>query len=152
MKLAEALQARSDMNKRITQLRQRIDNQTLVQEGEEPDEDPRKLLDEHDRLIASFAKIVADINLTNAKAIVDGVSLTALIARRDALAMQAKTYQSAINECGNKTRRASQTEIRIMATLKVTELQKKLDDIQRDIRLTDNKIQENNWLIDLIES
>ena len=36
MKLAEALQERADLNIRIQQLRSRLENNALVQEGEQP--------------------------------------------------------------------------------------------------------------------
>ena len=36
MKLAEALQERADLNRRIEQLRNRLENSALVQEGERP--------------------------------------------------------------------------------------------------------------------
>ena len=39
MKLAEALQERADLNRKIAQLRQRIAKNVLVQEGELPAED-----------------------------------------------------------------------------------------------------------------
>ena len=38
MKLAEALQERADLNKKIEELRNRLNNCILVQEGEEPGE------------------------------------------------------------------------------------------------------------------
>ena len=44
MKLAEALQERADLNRRIEQLRARIQTNALVQEGEKPAEDPQKLI------------------------------------------------------------------------------------------------------------
>ena len=44
MKLAEALQERADLNRKIEDLRRRLGNVVLVQEGEEPAEDPKKLL------------------------------------------------------------------------------------------------------------
>ena len=40
MKLAEALQERADLNRNIEQLRSRLRNNVLVQEGEQPAEDP----------------------------------------------------------------------------------------------------------------
>ena len=43
MKLAEALQERADLNRNIEQLQSRLNNNVLVQEGEEPAEDPQKL-------------------------------------------------------------------------------------------------------------
>lgn len=50
MKIAEALIERADIQKRIEQLRDRLSNNALVQEGEEPAEDPTSLLSELDRL------------------------------------------------------------------------------------------------------
>jgi hypothetical protein len=43
MKLAEALILRADLQKRIEQLKQRILNNVMVQEGDEPAEDPSQL-------------------------------------------------------------------------------------------------------------
>ena len=51
MKLAEALQERADLNRRIQQLQQRLDNNAMVQEGEAPAEDPAELLAELDRCV-----------------------------------------------------------------------------------------------------
>ena len=48
MKLAEALQERADLNRRIQQLQQRLENNAMVQEGERPAEDPAELLAELD--------------------------------------------------------------------------------------------------------
>ena len=46
MKLAEALQERADLQKRIDQLEARIQSSALVQEGETPPEDPLALMEE----------------------------------------------------------------------------------------------------------
>ena len=43
MKLAEALQERADINRNIEQLKYRLNNNVLVQEGEKPAENPEKL-------------------------------------------------------------------------------------------------------------
>ena len=44
MKLAEALQERADLVNNIERLRSRIRNNALVQEGEEPAENPKELI------------------------------------------------------------------------------------------------------------
>lgn len=54
MKLAEALQERADLNRNIEQLRSRLRNNVLVQEGEQPAEDPIKLKMELDNSIKTF--------------------------------------------------------------------------------------------------
>ena len=43
MKLAEALQERADLNRNIEQLKDRLIHNALVQEGEQPVENPEKL-------------------------------------------------------------------------------------------------------------
>ncbi|KCW30188.1 DIP1984 family protein, partial [Acinetobacter baumannii] len=44
MKLAEALLLRSDQQKKIISLKQRINANVLVQDGDQPSEDPNELL------------------------------------------------------------------------------------------------------------
>lgn len=43
MKLAEALQERADLNRKIEQLKSRLNNNVLVQEGEQTAESPEQL-------------------------------------------------------------------------------------------------------------
>ena len=88
MKLAEALQERADLNRRIQQLQQRLENNAMVQEGEQPAEDPAELLAELDGCAASLETLIARINLTNCQTQVGGESLTALLARRDVLKLK----------------------------------------------------------------
>ena len=51
MKLAEALSMRSDLNTRLYQLQVRLNNNSRIQEGEEPSEDPQALLAELDEVL-----------------------------------------------------------------------------------------------------
>ena len=84
MKLAEALQERADLNRRAEQLRYRLNNNVLVQEGEKPLEDPAALLQELEECYARLEWLIGRINLTNCATRVEGRSLTELIARRPA--------------------------------------------------------------------
>ena len=43
------------------------------------------------------------------------------------------------------------TEIRILSAIPVAELQKKADDLSRDLRVLENLLQSSNWLTDLLE-
>ena len=70
MKLAEALQERADLDRRVQQLQQRLENNAMVQEGESPAEDPAELLAELDGCIGALEQIVARINLTDRKSVV----------------------------------------------------------------------------------
>lgn len=150
MKLAEALQARADLNTRIAQLRSRLNNNALVQEGEKTTEDPAALLTQLDACIAELEDLIRRINLTNSKITVEGKTLTEWIAARDALTLKLGVYRDLVNTAGSGVYRARGTEIRILPAVKVTELQAKVDAMAKELRLTDNRIQAANWANDLI--
>ena len=88
MKLAEALQERADLSRTIEQLSMRLQNNALVQEGEKTVEDPAVLISKLDELILRLENIIARINKTNCNTMIDGVSVTEMIARRDTLKLQ----------------------------------------------------------------
>ena len=150
MKLAEALQERADLNRKIEQLRQRIENNVLVQEGEKSQEDPQALIKELDAAIERLEKLMADINLTNCRTMAGGKTLTELIARKDALSVKLSAYRDIAYEANQNTRRARNTEIKIKSQVKVSSLQKAADDIAAEIRKLDNTLQETNWTTELI--
>ena len=91
MKLAEALQERADINRNIEQLKKRLNNNVLVQEGEQTAEDPEKLKQELDNSLERLTYLIAHINQTNCTTIVEGQTLTALIAKKDTLSFKEDT-------------------------------------------------------------
>ena len=151
MKLAEALQERADLNTKIAELRRRLENSLLVQDGEEPAEDPKQLLKELDGSVERLEKLMAAINLTNCKTTVNGMTLTELIARKDALKVKVSNYKTFVYTVGSGTDRARGTEIKIKAVIKASELQKTVDQLAKEIRLLDNRLQQTNWATDLLE-
>ena len=151
MKLAEALQERADLNRRIEQLRYRLNNNVLVQEGEKPLEDPAALLEELESSFTRLEWLIARINLTNCAVKVEGRSLTELIARRDVLSLRADAYRSLVEEASQNTHRATRTEIKILSAVDVPALQRQADDASRELRLLDNTLQATNWTADLME-
>ena len=84
MKLAEALQERADLNRKISELRNRLGNAILVQEGEDPVEDPTDLISELDNSINRLEYLMAVINHTNDQTKAEGMTLTQIIAKKDA--------------------------------------------------------------------
>lgn len=151
MKLAEALQERADLNRRIEQLRYRLNNNVLVQEGEKPLEDPAALLEELESSFTRLEWLIARINLTNCAVKVEGSSLTELIARRDVLSLRADAYRRLVEEASQNTHRATRTEIKILSAVDVPALQRQADDASRELRLLDNTLQATNWTADLME-
>lgn len=149
MKLAEALQERADLARRIEQLRSRLMNNALVQEGEKPAEEPSALLEELDRCIARSEALMTRINLTNAAMMVEGETLTALLARRDCLKLQLGVWRDLVNTASQTARRAARSEIRIHSAIDVPALQKQVDAASRKLRELDNAIQAVNWTQEL---
>lgn len=68
MKLAEALLLRSDQQKKLASLKQRINANVLVQDGDEPSEDPNELIKQVFALIQESNQLICRIHLTNAQA------------------------------------------------------------------------------------
>ena len=151
MKLAEALQERADLNKKISELTSRIRQNCLVQEGETPDEDPKSLMAELNTCIARLQYLMAAINRTNNTASVNGRTLTDIIAEKDAMGIKHHAYRQFVSEAGNRTARARYSEIKILSAVNVPELQKEADKCAKRIRELDNTLQQANWTIDLSE-
>lgn len=149
MKLAEALQERTDLNRQIEQLKMRLSNNAIVQEGEAPSEDPKVLLSELNNSITKLEELIGRINLTNCATIVDGKTLTELIAKKDCLSIKVGAYQDFVFQASQTARRATRTEIKILSTVDVKDIQKEIDKLSKELRLLDNKIQETNWTTEL---
>ena len=151
MKLAEALQERADINRNIEQLKNRLKNNVLVQEGEKTAEEPEKLKHELDMAIERLVYLISRINLTNSQMRVSGQTLTELIAKRDALSLKIQTYKDTVNAGSQISYRARNTEIKIKPAIVVMDWQAEIDNMAKELRLLDNKLQESNWNIDLME-
>ena len=151
MKIAEALILRADIQKRIAQLRTRLNNNAKVQENEEPAENPELLLTELENLISQLNDLIVKINRTNTLSKIDGISLVELIAKKDTLSQKAGILREFIEIASQKVNLYSMTEIKVFSTVNVSELQKKLDKLSKEIRETDTKLQQANWTIDLVE-
>ncbi len=149
MKLAEALQERADLNRRIQQLQQRLNSNAVVQEGELPAEDPAELLAELDGCVENLERLIARINLANCRTEVNGENLTSLLARRDMLTVKLGAYRNLAQSASQVSRRATRTEIKLLSTVNVKELQKQVDQMAKELRLLDNSIQETNWNTEL---
>ena len=151
MKLAEALQERADLNRKIEELRRRLTNVVLVQEGEDPAEEPAELLKELSGAVSRLEELMAAINLTNCRTKTDGRTLTELIAKKDALTLKLSAYRDLVYTAGQNTSRARGTEIRVKALLKASDLQREADSMAKELRELDNLLQETNWKTKLIE-
>ena len=150
MKLAEALQLRGDLQKRMMQLSDRLMQNARVQEGEKPAEDPEALLAEYESGAGQLEELMARINRTNCETRTGEGTLTELLARRDCLKMRVKTYHDFLMAASSLTQRGMRTEIKVFSTVPVPEYRKKADALSRQLRETDNAIQAANWTTELL--
>lgn len=147
MKLATALAERSDIQNRINTISVRLDNNAKVQEGDVPAEDPKALMEELDRLIVRLEDLVARINLTNSGTVYEGKTITELLAHRDCLKKKVSVLRDFLDTASD---RVTRTEIKIVSTVPVTEIQKTVDGLSKELRNVDEKIQELNWTTELV--
>ena len=138
MKLATALSERADLQKRISKAE------------EKPAEEPEVLLKELNDCLLRLEELMARINKTNNMTRAGDQTITDLIAKRDCLKTRVKIMRDFLNASSDMVNRYSKTEIKICSTVSVAELQKKVDAWSKQLRETDEKIQELNWLTELI--
>ncbi len=150
MKLATALSERADLQERLSELGIRLNNNSKVQEGEKPSEEPGELLEELDRIIRRMEELIARINLTNSRTVRDGKTITELLARRDCLKSKIQIMRNFLDNASNRTHRMTHSEIKIVSTVPVADLQKKVDALSKELRECDELIQELNWTTELL--
>jgi Family of unknown function (DUF6847) len=150
MKLAEALALRSDIQKKLASLRQRIGNNAIIQEGNEPHENPNKLLKEAFGVLKELRDLVEKINTANASnKLPDGRTITEAIAQNDELIQKHSLLQHAISSSVKEPSRHRRTEIKWVACIDVKKIQKQSDDLSKKIRELNLMIQETNWKVKL---
>lgn len=152
MKLAEALILRADCQKKISQLRSRLTRCVKVQEGEQPPEDPQVLLGELSGSIAQLTTLIQRINRTNSNTAFEPGNLSDALARRDTLAIQRNALQNLVQEAALTQNRYSHSEVRLVSTVNVANLQRQVDSFSQEYRLLDTQIQSLNWQVELLES
>ena len=150
MKLAEALLIRADQKKKILSLRERIAQNALAQEGDDPREDIAKLIAECFAVIAAQQALVLKIDVANAAAkLPDGRPLAEVLAARDVLMQQHSVLKSAVDATHKEEDRYSPREIKWVPQIDVAATQKQMEDYSRKIRELNVLIQETNWRVEL---
>ena len=151
MKLAEALSIRKDLQKRIAQLQQRLQNNVKVQEGDEPSEQPDELMKELDSCLVQLEDLIWRINATNMQTVnAQGVTLTRLMAERDVLTMRINALRGVFEKASASQDRYSRSEIKMLTVVDVKQLGKQIDDLSARLRTLDIEIQSLNFATELL--
>ncbi|MGA7886287.1 MAG: DIP1984 family protein [Acidobacteriaceae bacterium] len=151
MKLAEALAERSDCQVRIEELKKRIVRSARVQEGEKPAEDATALLKEADTLFARLLELISAINRTNSRTAFDSQrTISDAIADRDATGKKRDFLVTIAEAASTRQDRYSKSEVKFVATVSVSDIQRQVDHLAKHYRELDTAIQELNWKTELI--
>ena len=151
MKLAEALAERSDCQKRIEEIRNRLDGSARIQEGEQPAEDPGELLAEANRIHTRLLELISAINRTNSRTAFDTErTISDVIAQRDVMGKRRKFLSDVAGAANSRWDRHLKSELRYVVTLPVAQLRTEADQIAKRYRELDLRIQEMNWNTELI--
>ncbi|MHA3022364.1 DIP1984 family protein [Mycobacterium sp. BMJ-28] len=156
MKLAEALSLRGTALRHLEALRTRIADNARFQEGEEPSEDAAALLIEAEAAVDEWESLIQAINRTNAVTDMgsDG-TLTDALGRRDALRWRRHLLTTAADAAAGSGKqgytRQLRSELKMLAALPVAELRARADQVARELRELDVRIQQKNWEVDLRE-
>lgn len=152
MKLAEALIDRASCQRAIEQLQQRLKNIALVQQGEEPAEDPQVLLAELEQAYQRLQTLIQQINRTNSQTEVSpGKTLTDLLAERDVVKKQHAFLHEFATEATPKKERYGQTQVKYAPSVSVPDIRKRANQIAAEFRALEVKVQEINWQVELVE-
>ena len=152
MKLAEALIERAELQRKNGELVKRISDNLLVQEGDQPAEDPKVLLAQYEKNRDRLLYLMRHINLTNQTIPFDEEgSLADAIIRRDNLKHKIATYRSICSSGNVRIDRYSPKEVRYVRTLDTPALQAHVDSLSKQYRELDTRLQGINWTVDLVE-
>ena len=152
MKLAEALIERADLKAQVAQIANRMENNALVQEGDEPAENVEELFGMYESKMQALEGLIIRINKTNSETELGSVRLAEAIAKRDCLKAKITLYRK-VRESSLNTRqrdRYTRSEIKYVRTVDAAKLQRMIDDYSKQYRELDTKIQERNWSAELL--
>ena len=151
MKLSEALIERAELQRKNAQLFSRIKNNTMVQEGDTPAENPQDLITEYEENMERLLFLIRKINATNNATPFDNDGNVAdAIARRDNLKAKIELYRSVYESAMIRPQRYSPTEVKFVRCVDAKELQNIINKLSKQYREMDTKLQGINWTTDLI--
>lgn len=152
MFLAEALSIRKEQRTRLEDLKTRLLQSAVVQQGDRPPEDPEVLLMELEQQLEAFAQLMTRIHRTNLSArLPDGRSITEAVAARDALDERVATLRKVAEHAGKVNERYVHSELRYVPMVNVALLRQDVDRSAQQRRRLDVAIQGVNWTTELVE-
>lgn len=150
MKLAEALILRADCQKRFAQLKARLIANAKVQEGDQAAEDPKEISAQLEAVAGQLADLIKRINKTNSSTAFAGGAISDALADRDVLALHRTAYAELAQAAVISQDRYTRSEVKYVRTIDVVATQKRADELAKNYRELDARIQELNWQTELV--
>jgi len=111
------------------------------------------LLTELNRTLEELTGWIKRINKTNSSVAFDSnKSISDALAERDHYMQKRNILNELLESASIKQDRFSRSEVKYYRTVDINELQKQVDELSKNYRELDFKIQEKNWTIELIEA
>jgi len=143
--------ARADLQKRLEQLKQRLVKNARIQEGDKPEEDPVELQAELEKSAQELTVLIQRINRTNAASRFGDRMLADALAERDVLKIRYNAYRELASAASTTQGRTTRSEVKFVSTVSVGAIQRKADDLAKQYRELDTRIQEADWLTELLD-
>jgi len=136
----------------MAQLKSRLLVNAKVQEGDAPAETPQELIAELGRVSTELLDLIKRINRTNsATAFAGRGTISDALAERDVLALQRAAYAELAQTAAITQGRLTRSEVKYISTINVAEIQKRADELAKNYRDLDARVQELNWQTELVE-
>ena len=146
MKLAEALMERADLQRRLVQVKQRMQQNALYQEGDAPAESVAELLAEYRRCAERLETLVVAINRSNQQIVLaDGTPMLEALVRRDGLIRECAMLIALCEAAMPDNSRYSRSELRYVSAVNIADIRKEADKLAQNCRQLDILVQQANW-------
>lgn len=164
MKLAEALIERANIKKTTQDILNRINQNLIVDEGEEPDEHPQTLFTELESFHTRYRTLIHAINRTNTETMLETslgrISIMEAISYRDFMDTRIQYLRSILQTLqSGRNERYEQLiygdprppeKIKQVKLLKAIEVRSELDKTSKERRELDSALQAANWNTEVI--
>lgn len=150
MKIAEALNERAILKKKISEIKKRILMSAKSQEGDTPSELPKDLLSEYQICLMNYETLVKAINKANSSTIIPshGVTLADMLASRDTSLRMSGVISDLCNEASDRVSRYG-SSVKVVSNVDIPGLRKTQEAYIKQAQELNTIIQATNWSTDI---
>ena len=151
-KLAELLTERSQLSKKLNDLKTRIEQNSKTDEGSQPAEDPLKLLEEWRTVIVRLPRVICAINSANNNGKLNGGGdklLCDAIAEREVLDREIAGLKEIANSGLISHDGFRSSPLKLVSHIPVAKLREEIEQLVVKRQALEAQIQSSNWTIEV---